>query len=210
MTRLLQLALLKLAAALWFVALRIDARAGGAKARAARAFDDAARKVIAAGASEHAPQPSSRDVERPEPPEGYVHMTPRGRLDAAVASSLLLVDDSRHVFVPVFVGPTEALAFQNRLERRSFSRPLIYDLTERLLLELGATIGSVRIDELRDQVFIATVVLLMPEGRVLELDARASDAIVLALGSRAPIVVAEDVVRVAGRTLDALVTADAG
>jgi hypothetical protein len=197
MRSLLELALVRFAAALWSLALRIGRRQGGARER----FEASARRVLADAADREIVR-SRHD--HPDPPEGYVLMAPRAQLAATFASSLLLVDEAGRRFVPIFVGPTEALAFQHRLEQRRPARPLPYDLFEALVREVGAFVGSARIDSIESDVFIAALVLVFEDDRSLELDARASDAILVAMGTGAPIVVAEDVLARAGRPLEML------
>jgi bifunctional DNase/RNase len=190
----MQLALVRIAAAFWSLALRL----GRDRPHSAEnAFDASARRALA----DARPMRRNATSDHPEPPEGYAFMSPQAQLAANFASSLLLVDADRRTFIPIFVGPTEAAAFQHRLEGKRFPRPLPYDLFESLALEAGALVGSARIDSIRDNVFIATLVLVFGDARIVELDARASDAIVIAMGCGAPVVVAEDVIKQAGRPL---------
>jgi bifunctional DNase/RNase len=59
----------------------------------------------------------------------------------------------------------------------------------------------VRVDKLEDNVFIGTVVVRQG-ARLIELDARSSDAVALALGKDVPIFVAKKVVEFTGVDLD--------
>ncbi len=138
------------------------------------------------------------------PPDGYCAMVARTHLPSSFGSALLLADEAEEQFVPVFVGSTEALSFDHRIGGRRFRRPLTHDLFDALLDEIGAALREVRIEELRDNAFIATVVVVLTDERAVELDARASDAIVLAVGCDAPIYVAERVLEQAGRPVAGL------
>jgi uncharacterized protein len=74
-------------------------------------------------------------------------------------------------------------------------RPLTQDLLHEVILHLGARVREVRIEDFRDEAFYARVVLERLDGatRPVEVDARPSDAIALALRAQAPIFVADQV-----------------
>jgi bifunctional DNase/RNase len=141
---------------------------------------------------------------RAEPPAGYVLMRPKAQLEASQGNALLLVDGPEQRVVPIFVGSTEALSIRLRLDGERYSRPLTHDLLDTLLSRLGAKLESVRIDELRANVFIGTVVVRDREGQLLQVDARASDAVALAIGNKAPIFMAQAVLDRAGYRIDEL------
>jgi bifunctional DNase/RNase len=91
------------------------------------------------------------------------------------------------------IGDSEALAIQLRLEGRRFARPLTHDLIDEVLRELGGRVVKVHIEDLRGGVFFGKV-FVETRARRFSLDARASDAVAMALGSAAPIFVARDVI----------------
>ncbi|HYF80442.1 MAG TPA: bifunctional nuclease family protein [Symbiobacteriaceae bacterium] len=74
-------------------------------------------------------------------------------------------------------------------------RPLTQDLLHEVILHLGARVREVRIEDFHDEAFFARIVLERPDGaaRPVEVDARPSDAIALALRAQAPIFVADRV-----------------
>lgn len=129
-------------------------------------------------------------------PAGYVRMTPLAR-SGDFGHAILLVHPNDDVVVPIYVGGTEALSIQLRLEEKRFQRPLTHDLLDTLAEELGARMLRAEVDGLVDGVFVGSVVFER-SGEVIELDARPSDAIALAIGNRVPIYVSLEVVRVAG------------
>ncbi|MBW2522942.1 MAG: bifunctional nuclease family protein [Deltaproteobacteria bacterium] len=172
-------------------------------AAAAQAIDDAEQL------GHHPPVTATSDrVGRADPgepfevPEGYVAMTARAQLSPLFGNALLLVDEAGRRFVPIFVGATEALAFRSRLQNEPYPRPLTHDLFDTMLAKLGARVVGVQIDELRGGVFYARLWIEHGDGDRLELDARPSDAIVLAMGAAAPVLVAEAVLDEAGRRFD--------
>lgn len=126
-------------------------------------------------------------------------------------NALLLVDPESHRAIPIFIGDSEALSIQLRLQKRHFQRPLTHDLLDAMVRRLDAKIESVRVDKLEDDVFYGTVVVLR-SGKRLEFDARSSDAVALAIGNDVPIQVAREVIDAAGIDLDELhpLPSDAG
>jgi uncharacterized protein len=163
------------------------------------------------GAAEPAPgAAASAPASSPEPsgngtgaalPDDYVTMSVGGVAPTSAGEAVLLVDAVSNVAIPIFIGGTEALSIQLRLEKRDFVRPLTHDLYDETLKKLGGRVESVRVDRLQDNTYYGTVVLKTTSKRV-ELDARPSDAIALAIGNQAPIHVARKVVDVAGIKLD--------
>lgn len=90
-------------------------------------------------------------------------------------------------WLPIWIGRDEARPIALRLlEVGALSRPLTHDLAVSMVIALGGSLREVRIDRLADQTFYAVVVLDGPTGLV-EVDARPSDALTLALAAGAPI-----------------------
>ncbi len=133
----------------------------------------------------------------PVKPEGYVTMTVLGVLAVEDGNTVVLVDEKHEFLVPLGIGGTEAASIALRHAGDTFVRPLTHDLLDAVLQRLGAKLLQVQVDELRDSTFIGSVFVSF-EGKVIELDARPSDAIALALGNHAPIYVARKVVQQAG------------
>ena len=69
---------------------------------------------------------------------------------------------------------------------------MTHDLLRNMIAELDARVTRVVINDLRDSTFFAQIRVIAGE-RTLELDARPSDAIALALRADAPIYVAQSV-----------------
>lgn len=105
---------------------------------------------------------------------------------------VLLRDDAGRSF-PIWVGPCEAMAIQFVLSGSIPSRPLTHDLAITLLERLDAHLHHVVIDDLSNRVFYAKLFLETPAGEV-QVDARPSDALALALRAQVPVFVAEQVV----------------
>lgn len=104
------------------------------------------------------------------------------------AYALLLkeVDGTRRL--PIVIGEPEAQAIANELEGVRPQRPMTHDLLRNVIEALSATVKEVVIAELREGTFYAKIVF---EYSDLEVDARPSDAIALAVRCNAPIYIDE-------------------
>ncbi|MDB4895365.1 MAG: hypothetical protein JWN15_1627 [Firmicutes bacterium] len=96
------------------------------------------------------------------------------------------------------VGLLEGRAVAMEAEGVKAPRPLTHDLLLQVIESLGASVAEVQIREFRDKTFFANLVLVQPDGNRLELDARPSDAIAVALRAGAPIFATEEVIASAG------------
>jgi len=109
------------------------------------------------------------------------------------------VGGDRHL--PIWIGAYEAEAIAMELQGVTPTRPLPYDLMRSILTDVGATIDQIVIAELNDQVFFARI-LLDKDGRTIEIDARPSDAIALAVRTGSRIMVDEAIMSQAGVALE--------
>lgn len=111
---------------------------------------------------------------------------------------VLLQEESGHRFLPIWVGAVEATAIAYAQQGVVPPRPLTHDLFIDLLNSMGASLRSVRITDLSDGVFYAVMDVVQGDGSILEINARPSDAIAIALRAGAPISAEEDVLDEAG------------
>jgi RNA polymerase sigma factor (sigma-70 family) len=88
--------------------------------------------------------------------------------------------------VPMYIGSAEAIALACSLDAAEMPRPLTYQLAANLLAAAGSRLTEVRVTRLVEGVFYAEVVIEAPAG-VVEVDARPSDALNLALVAGAPV-----------------------
>jgi hypothetical protein len=70
-------------------------------------------------------------------------------------------------------------------------RPLTHDLLFKIVDSMGASIDQIAVTELKDQTFYAKI-RLKHNGELIEVDARPSDSIAIALKAKAPIFVNEE------------------
>ena len=93
-----------------------------------------------------------------------------------------------------------AWAISLALEGDAPDRPFTHDLIRLLLERLDATIERIVIDDLWNETFYAKIGLVKAGGETMDIDARPSDAIAMALRFRAPIYMAETVLEATIRT----------
>ena len=123
-----------------------------------------------------------------------VPMSIKGLMLDPVSNSPIVVlkDDAEKFFLPIWVGIFEANAIALQLEKVSTPRPMTHDLLRNFISELDARVARVVINDLRDSTFFAQIRVITND-RTLEIDARPSDAIALALRVEAPIFVEQAV-----------------
>lgn len=107
---------------------------------------------------------------------------------------VILKDDVNGRWLPIVVGNTEAQAIALQLEHITPPRPLTHDLVKNLLETIEVKINRVVVNDLRENTYYA-LISLKGNGSQSEIDARPSDAIALALRMKAPIFVAEEVMK---------------
>ncbi len=105
-------------------------------------------------------------------------------------------DDER--YLAIWIGPNEAEAITFELQSIRPRRPLTHDLLKSVIQEMGAEVRSIVVTELRrpDDIFYAKIMVEL-DGKQIEIDARPSDAIALAVRVNVPIFVEEDVMTAA-------------
>lgn len=124
------------------------------------------------------------------------------RINLANNQRVVILKDAqgdRYLFI--WIATAEAYSIAMELQGTTSQRPLTHDLLKSVIAELGAKVTSVIINELADDIFYARLVL-DASGRHVEIDSRSSDAIALAVRTKAPIFVAESVLDRAGVTLE--------
>ena len=123
-----------------------------------------------------------------------VPMSIKGLMLDPVSNSPIVVlrDDEEKFFLPIWVGIFEANAIALQLENVATPRPMTHDLLKNMIAELHGEVTRIVINDLRDSTFFAQIRILSGE-RTLEIDARPSDAIALALRTEAPIFVEQAV-----------------
>jgi bifunctional DNase/RNase len=95
---------------------------------------------------------------------------------------------------PILIGIFEATSIDRRVKDIQAPRPLTHDLLVNSVESMGGDFQDVVISELKDHTYFATL-RIRSEGELIEIDARPSDAIAVAVtcDPMLPIYVSEDV-----------------
>jgi len=108
---------------------------------------------------------------------------------------VILTDEEEKRYLPIPIGVAEATAIFIQLQEQVIPRPMTHDLLKNVIDVLGAKVAKVLVNDIHQNTFFARVFLEVPDAvEKLEIDARPSDAIALALRTGSPIFVAEKVV----------------
>jgi len=105
---------------------------------------------------------------------------------------VILKDMDNKLNLPIWIGLLEATAMATELEGIKMARPMTHDLLKNILTEMGGSVNSIEITELKENTYYALIYLSVA-GRELAIDSRPSDAIALALRTKSPIYVAKAV-----------------
>src|SRR4051812_7684651 len=98
-----------------------------------------------------------------------------------------------HRVLPIFIGANEAQSIAIAYNNQVPPRPLTHDLMKNVLALLDVEVTKVQVTSLTDNTFYGRVFFKKEGIEDLEIDARPSDAIALALRYKAPIFVHRDV-----------------
>jgi uncharacterized protein len=90
----------------------------------------------------------------------------------------------------IWIGLNEAQAIEMELRGLKYPRPLTHDLIRQVVVGLGAHLHQVRITAVKDNTYYAELELRR-EQHVVQVDARPSDSIAIALRLDAPIFASE-------------------
>ena len=114
-------------------------------------------------------------------------------MDPSSNSPILILQDTEgQQSLPIWIGLLEATAIASELEEVQFSRPMTHDLLRNVIGSMGGSVTKVEVCDLKDNTFYALIHLTGPQGELV-IDSRPSDAIAVALRTKAPIFVAEKV-----------------
>ena len=114
---------------------------------------------------------------------------------------VILKDQAGDRYLPIWIGAWEASAIAMRLQGLQAERPLTHDLFAAALERLGVQVRRVVISELADETYHARI-HLERDGFQVEVDARPSDALALAVRAEVQIFAAEEVLAQAGLASD--------
>lgn len=119
----------------------------------------------------------------------------RGRGSRA-GKTFVLLEDKGHRRVPIWIGEFEAYAIASA-DAGQKDRPGTHDLLCQVLERLGGKVVRICVDDLWQETFYAKVTVSR-DGSEHDIDCRPSDAIAIAVRTRAPVYVAESVFEAVG------------
>ncbi len=136
-------------------------------------------------------------MEKPAEVTSHLEVEIRGLILDPVSNTpiVILKKPGENLFLPIWIGVFEANAIALQLEGVQTPRPMTHDLMRAAIETLGGRLEEVVVHSLVDSTFHALLSIRNGKGERLELDARPSDAIALALRCQAPIRVADNVFR---------------
>ena len=97
--------------------------------------------------------------------------------------------------IPIYIGHAEANAIAMELAEVKFERPLTHDLMQQVIIGLGAELSRVVLTRVEKSTYYAEL-HLRRDDHVIQIDARPSDSIAIALRLKAPIFAAEDLLNI--------------
>ncbi|MDH4263354.1 MAG: bifunctional nuclease family protein [Spirochaetia bacterium] len=97
--------------------------------------------------------------------------------------------------VPIFIGPLETYSISSALENQKSERPMTHDLIKTIIISLDYRVARVVINNFKNGTFFARLFLnkTTDDGDSIEVDARPSDSIALAVRFGVPIFMEEHV-----------------
>ena len=131
-----------------------------------------------------------------------IEMTIKGLMLDPITNTpiVILKDKEGDRVLPIWVGLFEANAIALQIENVATPRPMTHDLLRNIITDLDGRVDRIVVSDLKENTFYA-VVHLTVRGERVAVDALPSDAIALALRTRAPILVEEVVIENA-KTVD--------
>jgi bifunctional DNase/RNase len=130
----------------------------------------------------------------PNPPEDAVEVRVKGvTVDPYGNTPMVILEDAAgHQAFPIWIGVPEAQAIARVQENIPTPRPMTHALLKNILADLHVEVGRIVIHDIHGNTFYA-MIALRQEAKTWTIDARPSDAIILALETKAPIFVTKKV-----------------
>lgn len=104
---------------------------------------------------------------------------------------VILQEQNGERVLPIWIGPAEASAIAMELAGMKFARPLTHDLLKQVIVGLGAELRKVIITQVKDNTYYAELHIYRGDA-IVNIDARPSDSIAVALRLKAPIFTSEE------------------
>ena len=134
---------------------------------------------------------------KPSPDQQLIEYAVDRVIDETNTDTKILVlarQDGRPDSFPIWIGAAEGHAIKLGLDTTLTPRPMSHDLIKSFMEHLSVNVRRIVIADVKNSTYYATV-YLENNGVERTVDARPSDAVSLALRTRAPLYVTEDVLR---------------
>lgn len=114
-------------------------------------------------------------------------------LDTRSGSPIVVLNDlENRKALPIWIGSAEASSIIRKIENIPSSRPMTHDLCINLIEATGYKLDRVEINDVDEQTYFSTLYLKNEESEI-QIDARPSDAIAIAIRAEVPIFVTSNV-----------------
>ena len=115
-------------------------------------------------------------------------------IDTATGTPIIVLNDKdNRKALPIWIGSAEAIAIIRKIENIKVARPMTHDLIINIIEQTGYQIDRVEINDVEKETYFSTIYLRDKNGKEVEIDARPSDAIAIAIRVDAPIFVSAKV-----------------
>lgn len=115
-------------------------------------------------------------------------------LDTRTGSPIVVLHDKdNRKALPIWIGSAEASAIIRKIENLTVARPMTHDLIIEIIEKSGFSVEKIEISDVEKETYYATIYISDQNGKTVEIDARPSDAIAVAIRVDAPIFVAPKV-----------------
>lgn len=115
-------------------------------------------------------------------------------LDTRTGSPIVVLHDKENrKALPIWIGSAEASAIIRKIENLAVARPMTHDLIINIIEKTGYKLDRIEIHDVEKETYFASLVLAGDDGKEIEIDARPSDAIAVAIRIDAPIFVSSKV-----------------
>lgn len=115
-------------------------------------------------------------------------------LDTRTGSPIVVLHDKNNrKALPIWIGSAEASAIIRKIENLAVSRPMTHDLIIEIIQKTGHSIDRIEINDVEKETYYATIYLKGDNDSLIEIDARPSDAIAVAIRVDAPIFISAKV-----------------
>ena len=109
------------------------------------------------------------------------------------APVVLLKEINGSRVLPIWIGPNEAAVIALELSGVSYKRPLTHDLMKSVLNGFNAKLQKIVVSSLKENTYFAKFYIQADENSIIEIDARPSDSVAMALKMNAPVYISDEI-----------------